>query len=117
MPKNCTGDLAACVGLYMNYVEDLDAYFCLSTSCMNDMVADMNYNLVVLVLLCRDMEELYCNKMVVLALPCRDVEEELYCNKMVVLVLPCRDVEGGALLQPYYGAALPRHGQGGVTRG
>ncbi len=73
----------------MNYVEDLNAYFCLSTSCMKD----MNYNLVVLVLLCRDMEELYCNKMVVLALPCRDVEEELYCNKMVVLVLPCRDVE------------------------
>ena len=82
----------------MNYVEDLDAYFCLSTSCMNDMVADMNYNLVVLVLLCRDMEE-------------------LYCNKMVVLALPCRDVEGGALLQPEDGAVLPRHGQGGVTRG
>ncbi len=43
-------------------------------------------------------EELYCNRMVVLALPCRDVEEELFCNKMVVVVLPCRDVEGGALL-------------------
>ncbi len=80
----------------------------------------MNYNLVVLVLLCRVMEEeLYCNKMVVLALPCRDVEEELYCNKIVVLVLPCRDVEGGALLQHYkdYGAVLPRHGEGGVARG
>ena len=38
-------------------------------------------------------EELYCNKMVVLVLPCRDVEEVLYCNKMVVLVLLCRDVE------------------------
>ena len=55
------------------------------------MVADMNYNLVVL------------------ALPCRDMEQELYCNKMVVL--PCRDVEGGALLQ-YDGAVLPQHGQG-----
>ncbi len=67
---------------------------------MKDMVADMNYNFVVQVLPCKNMEEeLYCNKMVVPALPCRDVEEELYCNKMVVLVLPCRDVEGGALLQ------------------
>ncbi len=56
-----------------------------------DMVADMKYN------------------MVVLALPCRDMEQELYCNKMVVL--PCRDVEGGALLQ-YDGAVLPQHGQG-----
>ncbi len=45
-------------------------------------------------------EELYCNNMVVRALPCRDMEEVLYCNKMVVLVLLCRDVEGGALL-PY----------------
>ncbi len=62
-------------------------------------------------------EELYCNKMVVLALPSRDVEEELYCNKMVVLVLPCRDVEGGALLQQDDAAVLPQHGQGGVTRG
>ena len=80
---------------------------------MKDMVADMNYNLVVLVLPCRDMEdELYCNKMVVRALPCRDVQEELYCNKMVVLVLPCRDVEGGALLQQDDGAVLPQHGQG-----
>ncbi len=60
-------------------------------------------------------EELYCNKIVVLALLCRGVEEELYCNKMVVLVLPCRDVEGGALLQQDGGAALPQHGQGGVT--
>ena len=42
-----------------------------------EVVADMNYNLVVLVL------------------PCRNMEEELYCNKMVVLVLPCRNVEGG----------------------
>ncbi len=40
----------------MNYVEDLDVYFCLSTSYMKDMVADMNFNLVVLVLLCRDVE-------------------------------------------------------------
>ncbi len=76
----------------------------------------MSYNLVVLVLPCRDMEkELYCNKMVVLALPCRDMEEELYCNKMVVLVLPCIDVEGGALLQQDDGAVLPHQGQGGVT--
>ncbi len=45
-------------------------YFCLSTSYMKDMVANMNYNLVVL------------------ALPCRDMGEELYCNKMVVLVPP-----------------------------
>ncbi len=67
MPKVCTGDLATCFGLCMNYVEDLDAYFCLSTSYMKDMVADNNYNLVVLVL------------------PCRDVEEKLYCNKMIVL--------------------------------
>ena len=53
----------------------------------------MNYNLVVLVL------------------PCRNMEEELYCNRMVVLVLPCRDVEGGALLQQDDGAVLPQHGQ------
>ncbi len=32
----------------MNYVGDLDAYFWLSASYMKDMVADMNYNLVVL---------------------------------------------------------------------
>ncbi len=82
----------------MNYVEDLEAYLCLSTSYNKDMVADMNYKLVMLVPLCRNMEE------------------ELYCNKMVVLVLPCRDVEGGALLQDD-DAALPQHGQGGVTRG
>ena len=63
----------------MNDMDDLNAYFCLSTSYMKDMVAD-NYNLVVLVL------------------PYRDMEEEFYCNKMVVLVLPCRDAEGGALL-------------------
>ena len=61
---------------------------------MQVMVADMNYNLVVLVL------------------PCRNMEEELYCNKMVVLVLPCRDVEGGALLQQDDGAVLPQYGQG-----
>ena len=74
--------------------------------------------MVVLALPCRDVgEEPYCNKMVVLALPCRDMEEEPYCNKMVVLVLPCRDVEGGALLQQDDGAVLPQHGQGGVTRG
>ncbi len=66
----------------MNYAEDLDAYFCLSTSYKIYMVADIDYNLVVLVLPVRNMEEeLYCNKMVVLALPCRDMEEELYCNK------------------------------------
>ena len=41
----------------MNYMEDLDAYFCLSTSYMKDLVADMNYNLVVLLLLCRNMKE------------------------------------------------------------
>ncbi len=76
----------------------------------------MNYNLVVLVPPCRNMEEeLYCNKMVVLALPSRDVEEELFCNKMVVLALPFRDVEGGAQLQDD-GAVLPQYGQGGVTR-
>ncbi len=74
--------------------------------------------MVVLDLPCRDVEEeLYCNKMVVLVLPCRDMEEELYFNKIMVLVLPCRDVVGGALLQQDYGAVLPRHGQGGVTRG
>ncbi len=39
------------------------------------------------------------------------------CKKLVVLVLPCRDVEGGALLQQDDGAVLPQHGQGGVTRG
>ena len=112
MPKK-TQDLSACFGLCMNYVEDLDAYFCLSTSYMKDMVADVNYNLVVLVLPCRDVEErLYCNKMVVLVLPCRDVEEELYCNKMVVLVLPCRDVKGGALLQQDGGAGSPVQGCG-----
>ncbi len=78
----------------MNYVEDLDAYISLSTSYM---VADMNYNLVVLVLLCRNMEE------------------EIYCNKMVVLVLPFRDVEGGALLQDD-GAVLLQYGQERITR-
>ncbi len=83
----------------MSFVKDLDAYFCLSTSYMKDIVPDINYNLVVLLL------------------PCRDMEEEPYCNKMVVLVLPCRDVEGGALLQQGDGAVLPQHGQGGVTRG
>ncbi len=59
LPKDCTEDLAACFGLCINYVEveDLDAYFCLSTSYMKDMVADMNYNLLVMVLPCRDMEE------------------------------------------------------------
>ncbi len=66
---------------------------------MKDMVPGMNYNLVVLVL------------------PCRSMEEELYCNKMVVLALPCRDVEGGALLQQDDGAVSPQHGQGEVTRG
>ena len=50
--------------------------------------------MVVLALPCRDVEEeLYCNKMVVLALPCRDMEEELYCNKMVVLFYPSMDRE------------------------
>ncbi len=84
---------------------------------MKDMAADMNYNLVVLVPPCRNVEEeLYCNKMV-LALPSRDMEEKLYCNKMVVLVLLCRDVEEGALLQQDDGAVLPQHGQGEVTRG
>ncbi len=82
----------------MSYVEDLDAYICLSTSYMTYMVADMIYNLVVLVL------------------PCRNMEEELYCNKTVVLVLPCRDEEGGALLQQDDGAVLPQQGQGGVTK-
>ena len=62
-------------------------------------------------------EELCYNKMVMLALPCNDVEEELYCNKPVVLVVPCSDVEGGALLQQDECAVLPQHGQGGVTRG
>ncbi len=75
LPKDCTEDLAACFGLCMNYVEDLDAYFCLSTSYMNDIVADMNYNL-------------------------------------VLLVLPCRDVEGGALLQQDGGAGPPLQGRG-----
>ena len=59
----------------MNYVEDLDAYFCLSTSYMKDMVADMNYNLVVLVL------------------PWRDMEEEFYCNMIMVLFYPRMDSE------------------------
>ena len=40
--KDCMEDLATCFGLCMNYVEDLDAYFCLSISYMKDMVADMN---------------------------------------------------------------------------
>ncbi len=75
LAKDCAGDLAICFGLCMNYVEDLDAYFCLSTSYMMDMVADINYNLVVLVL------------------PCRNVEEELYCNKMMVLFNPSMDRE------------------------
>ncbi len=75
----------------------MDAFFCLSTSYM-DMVADMIYNLVVLVL------------------PCRNMEEKLYCNKMVVLVLPCRNMKG-ALLQQDDCAVVPQHGQGGVTRG
>ena len=44
MPKDCLEDLAACFGLCMNYVENLDAYNCLSTSYMKDIVADMNYN-------------------------------------------------------------------------
>ncbi len=79
---------------------------------MKDMVADMNYNLVVLVLPCRDMEELYCNKMGVLALPCSDGKrsstatrwwcwsspagtwkEELNYNKMVVLFYSSMDKE------------------------
>ncbi len=80
----------------MNYVKDLDAYFCMSSSDMKDRVADMNNNLVVLVLPCRDMkEELYYNNLVVQVLPCRDMKEELelYYNKMVVLVLPCRDMK------------------------
>ncbi len=59
------------------------------------MVAHMNYN------------------MVVLALPCRDMEEELYCNKWWFWSSPAaRDVEGGALLQQDDGAVLPQHGQG-----
>ncbi len=62
----------------------------------------MKYSLVVLP--CRDMEEeLYCNKMVVLALLYRDMEE-LYCNKMVVLVLTQKGCGGGALLQQDGGA-------------
>ena len=52
----------------------------------------MNYNLVVLVL------------------PCRNMEEELSFNKMVVLALPCRNMEGGALLQQDDGAVFPQHG-------
>ena len=74
LPKDCSEDMASCFGLCMNYVEDLDAYFCLSTSYLKDMVADMNYNLVELVP------------------PCRNMEEELYCNKMIVLALPSRDL-------------------------
>ena len=99
LAKDCTEDLAVCFSLCMNFAEDLDAYFCLPTRYRKDMVADMNYSLVVLVL------------------PCRNMEEELFCNKMVVLVLPCRDVEGGALLQQDDGAVLPQHGQERVTRG
>ena len=49
LPKDCIGDLATCFGLCINYKEDLDAYFCLSTSYTKDVVADMDYNLVVLV--------------------------------------------------------------------
>ena len=74
----------------MNYVKDLGVYFCLSTSYIKYMVADMNYNLVL-----------------VLVLPYRNMEEELYCNKMVVLALPCREVEVRALLQQDDGAVLP----------
>ena len=49
---------------------------CLSSSYMKDIVADMNNNLVVLVLPCRDMkEELYCNKMMMLFYPSMDIEE------------------------------------------
>ena len=59
----------------MNYVEDLDAYYCLLTCYMKVMVTDMNYNLVML------------------DLPCMNMEEELYCNKMVMLALFCRGVE------------------------
>ena len=58
------------------------------------MIADLNYNLVVLALPCRDMEELYCNEMVVLVLPCRDVEGgALLYNKMMVLFYPSMDRE------------------------
>ena len=53
-------------------------------------------------------EELYCNRMVVLALPCRDVEEELYCNKMIGLDLLRRDVKGGALLQQLFYPTMDR---------
>ncbi len=46
--------------------------------------------------------------LVVLALPCRDVEEELYCNKMIGLDLPHRDVKGGALLQQLFYPTMDR---------
>ncbi len=100
----CRG-LATFFGLPMNYVEDLDAY-------LKAMVANMNYNLVVLVppagtwrrsstatrwwcwpspaLMWK--EELYCNKMVVLVLPARIWKEELYYNKMMVLFYPSMDM-------------------------
>ncbi len=95
MPKDCTEDLAACFGLCMNYMEDLDAYFCLPTSYRKDMVADINYSLVVLVLPCRHMEEeLYCNKMVLLVLPAGMWKEELYYNKMMELFYLSMDREG-----------------------
>ena len=85
--------MAACFCLCKSYEENLDAYFCLSTSYMKDMVGNMYYNLVVLALPCKNIkEELYCNKMVVLALPCRDLEEELYCNKMVVMFYSSMDI-------------------------
>ncbi len=57
--------------------------------CRRDMAPDLSYNMVVVVAPCRrDMVPDLSYNMVVLALSCKDMEEELYCNKMVALALP-----------------------------